>query len=57
MGDKMKKIERLGMRVNPEDKKRWEKAAIANGLSLSAWIEKVLNAQAIKQERAERHTP
>lgn len=41
----MKKIERLGMRVNPDDKKAWEAAAIQQGLSLSAWIEKVLNKE------------
>jgi predicted HicB family RNase H-like nuclease len=49
----MKKIERLGMRVNPEDKKRWETIAIADGLSLSAWVEKTLNAQAAKANRPE----
>lgn len=34
------------MRVRPEDKKRWEKIAAEQGLSLSAWIEEQLNAEA-----------
>lgn len=49
----MKKIERLGMRVDPEDKKKWERAALASGQSLSTWIEKTLNAQVKKAERNE----
>lgn len=35
--------ERLGMRVNPEDKKRWKQAASHQNSSLSMWIETVLN--------------
>lgn len=50
----MKKIERLGMRVSPDDKKQWEKAATASGLSLSAWVEKTLNSQANRTEREQR---
>jgi predicted HicB family RNase H-like nuclease len=26
------------MRIDPEDKERWEKLAAARGMSLSAWI-------------------
>lgn len=33
------------MRVHPEDKKRWEKIAAEQGLSLSAWIEEQLNEE------------
>lgn len=47
----MKKIERLGMRVNPDDKKKWEKAALVKGQSLSTWIEKTLNDHVAKTER------
>lgn len=40
----MKRSERLGMRVKATDKKIWREAAVAEGKSLSKWIEDTLNA-------------
>lgn len=40
------KIARLPLRVNPNDKARWQLAAKASRLSLNAWAEQVMNAQA-----------
>lgn len=34
----MKKSERLGIRLSPEEKKAWERAAAANNMSVSAWV-------------------
>lgn len=34
----MKKSERLGIRLTPEQKKSWEAAAAANNMSVSKWI-------------------
>lgn len=39
----MKKTTRLGIRVSPEEKQWWQKAANESGMSLSAWISSVLN--------------
>lgn len=41
----MKRTERLGIRVMPSDKQKWKDAARAESLSLSAWIERKLNAE------------
>ncbi len=45
----MNRNERLGMRVKAEDKKQWQAAAEAEGMSLSAWIEKVLNSMVVSK--------
>lgn len=39
----MERNDRLGMRVKPEDKQRWKAAAAKHNLSMSMWIEQVLN--------------
>jgi len=39
----MERSDRLGMRVRTEDKKRWKEAARRQNLSMSMWIEVVLN--------------
>lgn len=39
----MERSDRLGMRVRPEDKKRWAQAAARQHSSMSEWIETVLN--------------
>lgn len=44
----MKKTTRLGIRVSPEEKQWWQRAANEQGLSLSAWISKVLNNETAK---------
>lgn len=33
----MKKTDRFGMRVAPDEKQEWERAAAANGIGLSEW--------------------
>lgn len=47
----MKKTERFGMRLNAEDKKEWEKIAFSQGMSLSAWIEKIVNQEITRTKR------
>jgi predicted HicB family RNase H-like nuclease len=42
---------RMGFRVNPRDKKKWEEAAHASGLSLSQWVEAWLNRGSLEYER------
>lgn len=39
----MERNDRLGMRVRPEDKRRWKEAASRQNSSMSEWIETVLN--------------
>lgn len=39
----MDRTDRLGLRVNPQDKKRWKEAAAKVDMSMSAWIEINLN--------------
>lgn len=39
----MKKSGRIGLRVAPEDKQKWEREAAMSGMSLSAWIEMWVN--------------
>lgn len=39
----MERNDRLGMRVRPEDKERWKQAATRQNISMSMWIETVLN--------------
>jgi predicted HicB family RNase H-like nuclease len=42
----MQRIDRLGIRVRPQDKAIWKAVAAAEGKSLSSWIESKLNEAA-----------
>lgn len=47
----MKKSSRLGMRINPAKKVKWEEAAAERGVSLSTYIESCVDAYVRKQQR------
>jgi predicted HicB family RNase H-like nuclease len=40
-----KRNARLGTRCRASDKKKWQQAAQKEGISLSSWIERLLNAE------------
>jgi len=50
----MRKSERLGMRVEPSDKERWERLAAKSGMSLSEWITMWANWAADLEERLDK---
>ncbi len=46
--------DRVDLKVDPDDRVRWEEAANAEDLTLSQWLRRLANAEVKRQERRER---